>query len=113
MRLRKKHRNKGLISSCMTVLFGKSGLRLLLLVVLVLCVVVGHSRSEAAGKEKELARQKAVYEERILQEEERQKLLEEENAYRQTKQYIEELAREKMGLVKPDEIILRQGEAGQ
>lgn len=91
----------------MTALFGKTGLRLLLMVVLIICVVLGHSKSEAALKERELARQKALYEEQLLAEEERQRLLEEETAYRQTKQYIEELAREKMGLVRPDEIILR------
>ncbi|MCH5272277.1 MAG: septum formation initiator family protein [Lachnospiraceae bacterium] len=109
--MRQKSKNKGLIALLMTVLFGKTGLRLLLLVVLVLCVVLGRSKSEAAAKEKELARQKAVYEERLLLEEERQRLLEEESAYRQTKQYIEELAREKLGLVKPDEIILREEDA--
>lgn len=106
--MRRKGRNKGLVSSLMTVLFGKTGLRLLLMAVLVLCFVLGRSKSEAAAKEKELERQKALYEERLLQEEERQRLLEEENAYRQTKQYIEDLAREKLGLVKPDEIILRE-----
>lgn len=111
MYLRKKNRNKGLISSLMTALFGKTGLRLLLIVVFILCLVLGHSKKAAALKERELARQKAAYEEQLLAEEERQKLLEEETAYRQTKQYIEELAREKMGLVRPEEIILRQEDA--
>ncbi len=111
MHLRQKNGNKGLISSFMTVLFGRTGLRLLLVVVVVICVVLGHSKSGAAVKEKELARQKAAYEEQLLAEEERQKQLEEETAYRQTKQYIEELAREKLGLVKPDEILLRGEDA--
>ncbi len=46
----------------------------------------------------------------LASEEERQNELEEEAAYRQTKSYIEKLAREKLGLVKPDEIILREGD---
>ena len=41
---------------------------------------------------------------------ERQEELKEEAAYRQTKQYLEDLAREKLGLVKPDEIIIREEE---
>ena len=46
----------------------------------------------------------------LVSEEERQEELEEEEAYRQTKSYVEKLEREKLGLVKPDEIILREGD---
>lgn len=86
----------------------KTGLKLLLLVVLVMCGLLTYNKGKAAEKEKELLARKASYETRLTSEEERQKELEEEAAYRQTKQYIEKLAREKLGLVKPGEILLRE-----
>lgn len=45
---------------------------------------------------------------RLESEKERQEELKEEAAYRQTRQYLEELARNVLGLVKPDEIIIRE-----
>ena len=86
----------------------KTGLKLLLLVVLMMCGVLTYSKGKAADKEKELLEKKASYEAQLASEEERQEELKEEAAYRQTKAYIEELAREKMGLVMPDEILLRE-----
>lgn len=44
----------------------------------------------------------------ITQEEERTERLEEKKRYIQTKQYIEEVAKEKFGLVYPDEVILKK-----
>lgn len=78
------------------------------MIVLVVCAVLTYSRGQAEEKENELKKKKASYETRLGSELERQEELEEEAAYRQTKQYIEDLAREKLGLVKPDEIILRE-----
>ena len=43
----------------------------------------------------------------VAKEEERAKQLEEYRVYVQTKQYIEEIAKQKLGLVKPDEILLK------
>lgn len=54
--------------------------------------------------------QKENLQTQILEEEERRDSLNEEKAYRQTKQYVEEVAREKLGLVKPDDILLRDEE---
>ena len=85
----------------------KTGLKLLLLVLLVMCGLMTYNQGKAEEKEKELLEKKAAYETALLSEEERQRELEEEAAYRQTKSYIEQVAREKLGLVKPDEIILR------
>ncbi len=62
-------------------------------------------------KEKELLETKASYETKIASEKERQEELREEAAYRQTRSYLEKLAREKLGLVKPDEVILRESDA--
>lgn len=81
------------------------------MIVLVVCAVLTYSRGQAEEKENELKKKKASYETKLESELERQEELEEEAAYRQTKQYIEDLAREKLGLVKPDEIILREEKA--
>lgn len=51
-------------------------------------------------KEEALIRQKAMEESRSLK-------LEEQRIYVDTKQYIEEVAKEKLGLVNPDEILLK------
>lgn len=51
-------------------------------------------------KEENLQAQKA-------EEEQRKAELEERKIYVQTKQYIEEVAKEKLGLVNPDEILLK------
>jgi len=46
----------------------------------------------------------------IREEEERTKALEERKKYITTKQYIEEIAREKLGLLNPDEVLLKEKE---
>lgn len=76
-----------------------------------MCGLLTYNKGKAAEKERELLAKKASYETRVASEEERQRELEEEAAYRQTKSYIEKLAREKMGLVKPNEVILRENGA--
>lgn len=76
-----------------------------------MCGLFTYNKGKATEKEKELLAKKTLYETKLASEEERQKELEEEAAYRQTKQYIEKLAREKLGLVKPDEILLREAGA--
>ncbi len=73
-----------------------------------MCGLLTYNKGKAAEKEKDLRIKKATYETNLASEEERQRELEEERAYRQTKSYIEKLAREKLGLVKPDEVLLRE-----
>lgn len=55
---------------------------------------------EYQAKEQSLMRQ-------VELEEKRAEELEEYRVYVQTKQYIEEVAKQKLGLVKPDEILLK------
>ncbi len=86
----------------------KTGFKLLFIVVLVMCGVLTYSTGKAKAEEREKIQKKAATESRIASEQERQEELKEEAAYRQTKSYIEKLAREKLGLVKPEEIILRE-----
>ena len=75
--------------------------------VLSLAVVI--DLKSASLKEKDLAYQ--IREENLLaqkaEEEERKEELEERKIYVQTKQYIEEVAKEKLGLVKQEEILLK------
>ena len=80
------------------------------MIVLVVCAVLTYSKGQAEEKENELKKKKASIETSLQSEKERQEELEEEAAYRQTKQYVEDVARESLGLVMPDEIIIREEE---
>ena len=66
--------------------------------------MAGHAemciRDRYQAKEEALAKQ-------VEQEKARANELEEYRVYVQTKQYIEEVAKQKLGLVKPDEILLK------
>lgn len=86
----------------------KTGFKLLFVVVLVMCGVLTYSTGKAKTEEREKGLQKADMEKALASEEERQEELKEETAYRQTKSFKERLAREMLGMVKPDEIILRE-----
>lgn len=88
----------------------KTGLKLLFVVVLVMCGVFTYSRGKAEQEERELKNKKAAYEQQLAAEKERQEELKEEAAYQQTTQYTEDQARD-MGLVYPEEIILREEDA--
>ena len=85
-----------------------TGFRLIAFVILLLFGIVTYNRSvleeERKEKEAELQNLQVVY----AREQERTLELDEEKAYRQTKKYIEELAREKIGLVYEDEIIFEE-----
>lgn len=80
------------------------------MIVLVMCAVLTYSKGQAEEKENLLKGTKGEKKTELQSAKERQEELKEEAAYRQTKQYIEDLAREKLGLVKPDEIIIREEE---
>lgn len=88
----------------------KTGLKLLFVVVLVMCSVLTYSKGRAEQKEQELEKKKTAYEQQKKAEQELQEQLKETEAYQQTTQYVEEQARG-MGLVYPDEIILREESA--
>lgn len=79
-------------------------------IILLLFGIVSFNRTaleqERKEKEAELHELQLVY----AREQERSLELVDEKAYRQTKKYIEELAREKIGLVYEDEIIFESEE---
>ena len=81
--------------------------------VLVLCGVIAYSK-ESLIQEKN-AKDKHYLEllERFQEENERGDFLAERRAYMQTTRYIEEMAREKLGLVYKDEIIFRPSEENE
>lgn len=79
-------------------------------VVLSLAVVVTIKGSTLKEKDMEYLAKQENIEVQLEREKERAGSLEEYRKYVQTKQYIEKVAKEKLGLVKPDEILLKPSE---
>ena len=76
-------------------------------VVFSLAVIVTIKGTGLKEKEREYALRLENLQAQVDKEEERSKKLEEYRIYVQTKQYIEEVAKQKLGLVNPDEILLK------
>lgn len=77
------------------------------LVVASLAVVVNLKSTSMRKKELEYQIREETLEKQKAEEENRARELEEYRWYVQTKQYIEEIAKQKLGLVNPDEILLK------
>lgn len=77
------------------------------LVVLSLGVVVNLKSASMKKKDLEYQAKEESLMRQVELEEKRAEELEEYRVYVQTKQYIEEVAKQKLGLVKPDEILLK------
>ena len=75
----------------------------------VLCLAVAVNAKGATLKKSDLDYQQKEkqLEEQVREEEERTKKLEEYKVYVKTKQFAEEVAKEKLGLVNPHEILLK------
>ena len=80
------------------------------LVVLSLAVTVQVKGNELRRAEKQLIIQEENLEAQVKAEEERAARLEEQRVYVQTKEYIEKVAKEKLGLVNRGEVILKPSE---
>lgn len=76
-------------------------------VVASLAVVVNLKSTSMRKKELEYQIREEALEKQKTEEENRARELEEYRVYVQTKQYIEEIAKQKLGLVNPDEILLK------
>ena len=76
--------------------------------VVVICALVlwARTRSLEQKEQRYIEKEQAILAQ-VAQEEERAKTLEEYRVYVQTKQYVEKMAKEKLGLVNPDEILLK------
>lgn len=77
------------------------------LVVFSLGIVVNLKSASLKKRELEYLTREQTLIKQVEQEEKRANELEEYRVYVQTKQYIEEVAKQKLGLVKPDEILLK------
>ena len=86
------------------------GLKIIAVVVLLICVVVTYNRIQLHLEYKELVKEQQKIELKIAKEEERSVELEEQKKYMQTKKFVEDVAREVLGLVYPDEIILKRSD---
>lgn len=81
------------------------------MVVASLAVVVNFSAASLRERDREYQVREQNLEKQQAKEEARSLQLEEYQIYVQTKQYIEKVAKEKLGLVKKDEILLKPGES--
>ena len=77
------------------------------IVVLCLAVAVNAKGSTLKKSDLDYQQKEKQLEEQVREEEERTKKLEEYKVYVKTKQFAEEVAKEKLGLVNPDEILLK------
>ena len=73
-------------------------------------VVVNLRGASLKDKELQYQMKEETLQKRLEQEQQRAEQLEEQRIYVQTKQYIEKVAKEKLGLVNPDEILLKPAE---
>ena len=77
------------------------------MVILMLMVVISYKRYELKQKQEEYTQKEEQLLEQIADEEERAEEIEEYRKYTQTQKYIEEVAKEKLGLVNENEIIFK------
>ncbi len=85
-----------------------SGLVLITLIIAVLAIMLSFRYADLREKQEGYAGQQAYLENLIKEEEERAEALAAQKIFVQTKQYIEQVAREKLNLVYPDEILFRE-----
>jgi cell division protein DivIC len=85
----------------------RTGLRLIALVVLLLCGIVFYGRIELNAKMAKSEEKLTSFENQLSKEKEREKEIEEYGVYVHTNEFVEDLAREKLGLVYEDEIIFK------
>lgn len=83
------------------------GMFLVSIAVIMMLVVVAFNSVELRAKKETYHQKELALEEQIEAEEERSKEIEEFEKYTQTKKYIEEVARDKLGLVYEGEILFK------
>lgn len=85
----------------------KASMILVTIVVLMMLIVVTIKSIELQGKREAYALREAALREEIAAEEARTEEIEEYGKYTQTKKYVEEVAKDKLGLVYEGEIIFK------
>jgi len=88
----------------------KNGLKIIAVAVLVLFAVITYSGTLLQEEKRSLETRKKELEAQLQTEQERSDELEDRRAYMQTVRYVEDIARKVLGLVYPDETILRPTE---
>ncbi len=88
----------------------RTGMMMIILVVCILIIALAVKCSSLAEKNEAYADQIATLEQKITEEQGRSENIESLRNYTHTNAYIEKVAREKLGLVYPDEIIFRPSE---
>lgn len=83
----------------------RTGTGLILLLVLMIFGTINVARAKLDDKRAELLERQAEVEQKLADEQERTSQIEDLSAYVQTKKYVEEMAREKFGLVYEGEVI--------
>ena len=84
-----------------------AGMTLAVLVIFVLAFVLWRSKADLAKKNAVYEAQIAELQTQIKQEEKRGEELSDYQKYVQTKKYMEEIAKNKFGLIYPDEIVFK------
>jgi len=88
----------------------KNGIKIIAFTVLVIFAVIAYNSMELHKEKRALEKRYEELTQQLQGEQERTLMLTERQAYMQTVRYIEEIAREKLGLVYEDEIIFRPKE---
>ena len=83
---------------------------LVFVAVVFICVMSVVHAASLHTKSKELAETEKVMELKVEQAKQEQEDLNAQEQYMQTNQYIEDVAKDKLGLVYPDEIVIRPSE---
>lgn len=86
----------------------RGSMKIITVIVVIICCVFGFSTWQNNQKAQQYALIQENLQKQIEDEEENQKAIEEKAAYQKTDAYIEDLAREKLGLVHEDEIIFKK-----
>lgn len=87
----------------------RMGMIMVAAIVTVFCSIIGYKTSELKEKRDEYSKRIETLETQIKDEEERAIDLAEYEKYTKTSKYVEEVAKEKLGLVYEDEIVFESG----
>lgn len=86
----------------------RGSMKIIMVILLVVCGSIGVCTWQIHQKTNEYALMEENLQQQIADEEKNQKIIEEQAAYLKSDDYIEDLAREKLGLIYENEIIFKK-----
>lgn len=86
------------------------GFYIIAVAVLIICVVVSYSRYSLDRQYEALQQQKTTLEQNIAEEKVRGEEIAEYSVYVKTKKFIEDVARNILGLTSPEDIVIKEGD---